>query len=98
MTVSVILIDGIFAFIVRWLLPKNWFNENRKIFVAKNSECKFYEHLKIKKWKDKVLELGCFTSFSKSKIVKPKDPEYLKQFIIESNYGIVCHIVGVITK
>ena len=94
--VAVILIDGVFAFIVRWILPQKWFSVENKSFVPKKWEIKFYEKIGIKKWKDLVLELGFFTSFSKSKLSDPYNDEYVKRFIVESNFGIVVHIMGCI--
>lgn len=90
--ICVILIDGIFAFIVRWLMPKKWFSVEKKVFSANKKECKFYEKIGIKKWKDKVIELGFFTNFRKNKIAKPNDKDYIERYIIEANYGVLVHI------
>ena len=91
-TVSVIIVDGIFATIVRRVLPEKWFTQNRKVFCAGNKECRFYEKIGIKKWKELVLELGVFTNFRKNKIAKPTDNLYLARYILEANYGVVCHV------
>ena len=95
-TVSVIIVDGIFSTIVRRCLPKKWFNVDKKGFSAKKQECRFYEKIGIKKWKDKVLELGMFTNFRKNKISEPSNNEYVSRYILEANYGIVCHVACVI--
>ena len=95
-TVSVIAIDGIFAFVVRRLLPRKWFTVDKLNYVADKKESRFYEKIGIKKWKDKVLELGCFTSFRKNKISEPNSLEYIERYIVEANYGIVCHIAGIL--
>ncbi len=95
-TVSVIIIDGIFATIVRRLLPKKYFSADRKGFCAGKKERKFYETIGIKKWKDKVLELGVFTSFRKNKILDPHSLEYVERYVVEANYGIICHLAGII--
>jgi hypothetical protein len=92
LTISVIAIDGLFAFIIR-RLPERYFDENHKIFMAGKKECRFYEMIKIKEWKDQVLELGGFTSFHKDEIRKPDDIEYIKRFILECNYGSLIHLV-----
>ena len=39
---------------------------------------KIYNKLKVKKWKDKIPEIGHFTGFRKNKISDPKNPEYIK--------------------
>ena len=59
-----LLIDGIVAFVGR-RLPKKWMDPNKKIFHTSDREMKFYEKIGVRKWKDKVPELGGFTSFHK---------------------------------
>ena len=94
MVVGEILIQGLFAFIVH-SLPNKWF-DGKKFFEVSRKERKFYEKLKIKSWKDKVFELGALGGFRKNKIKDPGSPEYLKEFIIESNKGVIIHITGMI--
>lgn len=94
-TIFEIAISGLIAFIIRWLLPKKWFLADKKFYCAKKWEIAFYDKLKIKKWKDKVLELGSFTNFHKNKIQNPKSKEYLERFIIESNYGVLIHALSI---
>ncbi len=94
-TASVIFIDGIFATIVRHVLPNKWFGMDKKYYVASKKECKFYDKLYIKKWKEKVPELGVFTAFSKSEIKDPRNNEYVERFILEANYGIAVHVACV---
>lgn len=95
-TVSVIIIDGIFATLVRRALPMKWFSAYKQGFCAKKNERKFYEKIGIKKWKEKVLELGVFTSFRKNKILDPHSLEYVERYVVEANYGIICHLAGII--
>jgi hypothetical protein len=52
--------------------------------------------LGVKVWKDKVWELGWLGGFSKKKVLNPEEPEYVERFIIESNKGVVDHIIGMI--
>ncbi len=94
-TVMVIAIDGLFAFIVR-RLPEKWFRYGNKMFEVSKRERKFYNRLKIKAWKDKVPELGMFTAFSKSRVTEPQSAEYVARFLLESNYGIWCHIADIV--
>ena len=89
--VGVIAIDGLFATIVRRCLPEKWFDYTVKFHDASKKECKFYEKIGIKKWKDKVWELGMFTNFSKKNMANP-DIAYLERFILENNYGYWCHL------
>lgn len=84
--------DGIFATIIRHALPNKWFTLSVKLHHVSKAECKFYELLGIKYWKDHVLELGMFTSFSKKKVADPNDPAYIERFIMECNYGVQVHM------
>lgn len=94
--VSIIAWDGLMAFLIRRLLPMSWFAPGKKIFQVSKKEKKFYQSMKIKSWKDKIPELGGFTSFHKNELSSSNDIEYLKRFIIESNYGVIIHIENAI--
>ena len=87
-------IDGIFAALVR-LFPRQWFQPDRKFFQVNKKERNFYEKIGIKSWKDKFWELGATGGFRKNKIKEPNSPEYQHWFLVESNMGIVMHIVDV---
>ena len=91
-TVSVIAVDGIFAFLIRRCLPDSLFNAERRIFEVSKKEFDLYRKLKIKRWKDLVPELGVFTGFSKSEISNPDDENYLGKFLLEANFGVVIHL------
>lgn len=95
-TVSIIIIDLIFALIVRRFLPYKWFSEDKKWYLATRRESRFYEKLGIKNWKDKVIELGALSGFRKNKISEPSNPIYIKRYIVEANFGIVVHIADII--
>lgn len=88
-------VDGLFAFIVN-KLPKKWFRYDKKVFKVGKKERKFYDFLKIKKWKDKVWELGALGGFRKNKIYDPNNPEYLKEFLTESYIGVIVHLNGAV--
>ena len=90
--IAIIAWDGLMAFLIRRLLPMSWFSPGKKVFQVSKNERKFYISLKIKAWKDKIPELGGFTSFHKNELTSSNDIEYLKRFIIESNYGVIIHI------
>lgn len=85
--------DGLFALIVN-RLPDKWFSMNKKCFQVAKREQRVYEKLGIRKWKDRVWELGGLGGFRKNKLLKPNSPEYIEKFIVESNKGIVTHIIG----
>ena len=94
LTIIVIIIDGIVAWLIR-SMPEKWFDYHKKVFSTSKREKNFYDFLHIKSWKEKVPELGMFTSFRKNKIKNPNDPEYLKRFILEACYGVIIHYYSV---
>ena len=96
-TVMAIVIDGIVAFVIR-KMPEKWFEKNKGIFKTGERELAFYEFLRVKKWKDYVPELGCFTGFHKNKLANPFDNKYIWRFIIESRYGVAIHFYSVPTS
>lgn len=91
--VAVIAVDGLFAFLIR-RLPEKWFGHERRFFQVSAMEKKFYEKLKIRKWKDKVPELGQFTNFHKNKVAEPRNNVYLERYMLEAAYGEVIHLAG----
>ena len=91
--VAVIAVDGLFAFLIR-RLPEKWFGHERRFFQVSAKEKKFYEKLKIRKWKDKVPELGQFTNFHKNKVAEPRNNVYLERYMLEAAYGEVLHLAG----
>ena len=91
--VAVFAVDGLFAFLIR-RLPEKWFGHERRFFQVSAKEKKFYEKLKIRKWKDKVPELGQFTNFHKNKVAEPRNNVYLERYMLEAAYGEVIHLAG----
>ena len=95
-TISVIIVDLIFALIVRRVLPAKWFGVDKTKYGASKKEQKLYEKIGIKKWKDKILELGALSGFRKNHVLKPNDNEYVERYILEANYGIMVHVADII--
>ena len=95
-TLSVIAIDGIFAFLIRRCLPESLFGAERSFFTVSKKEFDLYRRLKIKKWKNLVPELGLFTGFSKKEIADSNDSEYLGRFLLEANFGVIIHLENAI--
>ena len=94
LTVAAIIIDALCATLTRWIFPKKWFGVDKKHFMAGKKECRFYEKLGIKSWKEKVLELGMFAKFRKNKVAEPNNNEYVARYIYEANCGILGHALG----
>ncbi len=95
--VAVVVVDGLTATVCR-LLPKKLANHEKKIFQVSQKEKKFYEKLRIRKWKDKIPEIGQFTGFRKSKLEDPKNIEYLDRFLLEICYGQIGHAASMLTS
>jgi len=85
-----VIIDGAVCGIAR-LMPKRYARHDKKNFSVSAKEKKFYEKLKIRKWKDKIPEIGHFTGFRKNKIADPKSVEYVERFLLEACYGEIGH-------
>lgn len=79
------------AFLIR-LLPKKWFNPDNKIYSVSKKETQILIKLGIKKWKDKIPELGQLVNFKKNKITETNNTEYIKKFIQETCYAETLHI------
>lgn len=89
--VTIILVDGLVATVCR-LLPKRFACSSDKFYQVSQKEKKFYEKLKIRKWKDKIPEIGHFTGFRKNKIADPQSVEYIERFLLEACYGELGHL------
>ncbi len=95
--IAVIAINGLTATVCR-LLPKGCANHERKFYQVSAKEKKFYEKLKIRKWKDKVPEIGQFTGFRKNKIEDPSSVEFVDRFLLETCYGEMGHFLSLFTS
>ena len=94
LTVIAILLDALVAIIIR-KMPEKYFQKDKGIFRTTDKEMKFYNFIKVQKWKDYVPELGSFTGFHKNKVANPFDNEYIGRFILEARYGIAIHFYSV---
>ena len=94
-TAMVVALDGLTATVAR-LLPQTCVPATAKIFKVGAKEKRFYEKLQIRKWKDKIPEIGHFTGFRKNKLGDSKSLAYLERFLLESRYGEVGHFFSCI--
>ena len=83
-------LDGLIAITVN-KLPDKWFGVDNPRFHISEWEKKLYKKLRIRKWKDKVWELGGLGGFSKKNLAEPGSPAYIEKFIIECNKGVATH-------
>ena len=83
-------LDGIIAITVS-KMPDRWFSVDNEHFRVSEREREIYKKLGVRKWKNKIWELGGLGGFSKKKIKEPKNPLYIEKFIVECNRGVVIH-------
>ncbi len=80
-------------------LPKKCFDPYNKNFKVSQNEMKRLEKIGIKKWKDRVPEMGQYlVSFDKTKISNPNDSTYTYRFISETCYAEVMHGIQVVVS
>ena len=89
-TASQFALDGTIAVIIN-KMPDAWFGVNNRNFDVSERERWLYGKLRVRKWKDKVWELGGLGGFSKKNLLQPESPEYIEKFIIECNKGVLIH-------
>ena len=82
--------DGSIAIIINKIPGKYIGVDNRHYFVSER-EVRLYKRLQVRRWKDKVWELGGLGGFSKKTLAEPNSPEYIERFIIECNKGVLVH-------
>ena len=90
-TVLCIIFDGAMAILANKILPERWFRIDSPRFEVSEREKELYKKLRVRLWKDKVLELGGLGGFSKKRLSEPNNPEYIERFIVECNKGVLTH-------
>ena len=83
-------LDGFLAIVIK-KLPDGWFGVDNPLYNVSERERALYKALKVRRWKDKVWELGGLGGFSKKELKEPDDPMYIERFIIECNKGVLTH-------
>ena len=83
-------LDGALAILIK-KLPDGWFGVENPLYRVSDREKLLYKKLKVRRWKDKVWELGGVGGFSKKNLKEPENADYIEQFIIECNKGVLIH-------
>ena len=87
------LLDLLAAIIVR-VIPRKWINIHSKMWKTFKFEKKLYESLGVRRFKDKIPELGgALAGFSKTNVASD-DPIYLEMFLKEMIKGEITHWLG----
>jgi glycosyl-4,4'-diaponeurosporenoate acyltransferase len=82
--------DGLIAILIN-KMPDDWFGVDNPLYRVSQAEKKLYKKLKVRRWKDKVWELGGLGGFSKKNLNDPGNPSYIEKFIVECNKGVLTH-------
>ena len=83
-------LDGLIAIIIN-KLPDRFFAPENPFYHVSKAEQELYKKLGVRRWKDRVWELGGLGGFSKKTLASPKSPAYFEKFIIECNKGVLTH-------
>ncbi len=83
-------LDGFIAILIN-KMPNKWFGVDKAAYNVSIREQELYKKLKVRRWKDRVWELGGLGGFSKKSLKEPTNPEYIERFIIECNKGVLTH-------
>ncbi len=82
--------DGGLAILIN-KMPDKWFSVDNPAYCVSDFEKNLYKKLQVRRWKDKVWELGGLGGFSKKSFSDPTNPKYVERFIIECNKGVLTH-------
>ena len=81
----IIIAPTIISHFIEKIYPKHWHDRNKKIFKERPFEKKFFENIKIKKWKDKIPQMLNIKNIDEAKIsTDVRDVEYLNFFVDET--------------
>jgi len=83
--------------LVRFLVPKKYFNENARLFKERRFESSFYRKIKVVKWKDKLPDAGKLIHFQRDSLPEDIDQDYINRFITECCIAELGHLsVGIL--
>ncbi len=83
-------LDALIALAVN-KMPDRFFGTDDPRYAVSEAELRFYKKINVRKWKDKVWELGGLGGFSKKNLADPSSTEYIERFIIECHKGVLTH-------
>ncbi|MCI6006883.1 MAG: hypothetical protein MRZ25_01300 [Ruminococcus sp.] len=90
-------INIIVPWLVRFLVPKKFFNEDALLFKERKFESALYRKLKVVKWKDKLPDAGKLIHFQRDTLPQDIDQNYINRFITECCIAELGHLtVGIL--
>jgi len=87
-----IFVNGILALFIR-SLPSKVFDETRSVYQMMMWEKRFYQQMKITRWKNKLPQAGWMQGFSRRSLPKIIDVAYTQRFIWETCCAMLGHFV-----
>ncbi len=83
--------------LVRFLVPQKYFDENAPLFKEHKFESSFYRKIKVSKWKDKLPDAGKLIHFQRDSLPEDIDQNYINRFITECCIAELGHLtVGIL--
>ncbi len=93
----VIVAPAIILNILDWLVPKNLYIQDKKLYAERRFENKLFKKLNIKKWKDNVPQ---FLKVKNINYIKDEnkqvDADYINFFITETKRGELMHLIDIV--
>lgn len=90
-------INFVVPWLVRFLVPKKFFSEDRWLFKERKFESSFYRKIKVSKWKDKLPDAGKLIHFQRDSLPEDMDEAYINRFITECCIAELGHLsVGIL--
>ena len=93
---AIVCLPAVVVVIIVRLMPRRLYNPENKIFAVRKGENKIFERLNVKKWKEKIPEAGKTGGFARDHIYDPRNPDYIKKYIIEGCIAEALHTLSII--
>ena len=94
--VAIVCLPAIVVAILVRIIPRTFYNPKNKIFSVRKGEDKLFAKLNVKKWKEKIPEAGKTGGFARDHIYEPRNPDYIKKYIIEGCIAEALHTLSIL--
>lgn len=94
--IAICAIIMIFSAILVRIMPKKYFDPNRKRYTCSKKEIRFYKKLKIHNWKGIVPDGGRTGGFKKKNLVDPRNEKYMHRFLFENCLAETVHVLTIV--
>lgn len=93
---AIVCLPAIIVAILVRIIPRGFYNPKNKLFAVRKNEDKLFEKLNVKKWKEKIPEAGKTGGFARDHLYDPRNPDYIKKYIIEGCIAEALHLLSII--